>query len=55
MQEYANRANYNANTYAAREQAASGAASGLFGALGTLGSSAIKAQAQMAQPRSFRG
>lgn len=55
MQEYANRANYNANTYAAREQAASGAASGLFGALGTLGSSTIKAQAQMAQPRSFRG
>ena len=35
MQEYANRANYLANTYAAREQAASGAAQGLFGALGT--------------------
>lgn len=30
MQEYANRANYLANTYAAREQAASGMASGLF-------------------------
>ena len=35
MQEYANRANYLANTYAAKEQAASGAAQGLFGALGT--------------------
>lgn len=30
MQEYANRANYLANTYAAREQAAGGMASGLF-------------------------
>lgn len=55
MQDLANRANYQAANYAAREQAASGMASGLFGALGTLGSSAIKAQAQMAQPRSFRG
>lgn len=53
MQELANRANYQASNYAAREQAAGGMAQGLFGALGTLGSSAIKAQAQMAQPRSF--
>jgi hypothetical protein len=37
MQEYANRANYLANTYAAKEQAAAGAASGLMGALGSLG------------------
>lgn len=35
MQEYANRANYLANTYAAKEQAAAGAASGLFGAIGS--------------------
>ena len=35
MQEYANRANYLANTYAAREQSASGAAQGLFGAVGS--------------------
>ena len=34
LQDTANRANYLANTYAAREQAAGGAASGLFGALG---------------------
>lgn len=34
MQEYANRANYLANTYAAREQAASGMAQGLFTAGG---------------------
>ena len=37
MQEYANRANYNANTYAAREQAASGMAQGVFEALGAIG------------------
>jgi hypothetical protein len=37
MQEYANRANYLANTYAAKEQAAAGAASGFMGALGSLG------------------
>jgi len=37
MQAYANRANYLANTYAAKEQAAAGAASGLMGALGSLG------------------
>jgi len=35
MQEYANRANYLANTYAAKEQAASGAAQGFMGMLGT--------------------
>ena len=35
MQEYANRANYLANTYAAKEQAAGAATSGLFGAIGT--------------------
>ena len=34
LQDTANRANYLANTYAAREQAAGGMASGLFGALG---------------------
>ena len=34
MQEYANRANYLANTYAAREQAASGMVQGLFTAGG---------------------
>lgn len=37
MAEYSNRANYLANTYAAKEQAAAGAASGLMGALGSLG------------------
>jgi hypothetical protein len=37
MQEYTNRANYLANTYAAKEQAAAGAASGFMGALGSLG------------------
>lgn len=52
MQDLANRANYQAANYAAREQAAGGMAKGLFGALGTLGSSAIMAQAQMAKPRS---
>ena len=36
MQEYANRANYNANTYAAREQAAGGMASGLLSGLGSI-------------------
>lgn len=36
MQEFANRANYNANTYAAREQAASGMAQGVVKALGTI-------------------
>ena len=35
MQEYANRANYLANTYAAREQAASGAASGFMSGMGS--------------------
>ena len=35
MQELANRANYQAANYAAREQAAGGMAQGLFGALGT--------------------
>lgn len=43
MQELANRANYNANTYAAREQAAGGMASGLLGAIGTIGAANIKA------------
>ena len=37
MQDYSNRANYLANTYAAKEQAASGAASGLMGMFGALG------------------
>jgi hypothetical protein len=36
MQEYANRANYNANTYAAREKAAGSAAGGLLSGLGSL-------------------
>jgi len=36
MQEYANRANYLANTYAAREQAAGGAAGGLMSGLGSV-------------------
>ena len=35
MQEYANRANYLANTYAAKEQAAAGAAKGFMGMIGT--------------------
>jgi len=35
MQEYSNRANYLANTYAAKEQAAAGAASGLMGGIGS--------------------
>jgi hypothetical protein len=37
MQDLANRANYQAANYAAREQAASGMAKGLFGAIGSLG------------------
>ena len=37
MQAYANKANYDAANYAARENAASGMAQGLFGAIGTLG------------------
>ena len=41
MQEYANRANYNANTYAARENAASGAAQGLMKMIGSIGSAAV--------------
>lgn len=36
MQEFANRANYNANTYAAREQAAGGMAGGLLSGLGSV-------------------
>ena len=35
MAEYSNRANYLANTYAAKEQAAAGAASGLMGGIGS--------------------
>jgi hypothetical protein len=41
MQEYANRANYLANTYAARENAASGAAQGLMKMIGSIGSAAV--------------
>ena len=37
LQQNANQANYLANTYAAREQAASGMAQGIFGALGAIG------------------
>ena len=37
MQEFANRANYNASNYASRENAASGMASGLLGFAGSLG------------------
>jgi len=37
MQAYANKANYDAANCAARENAASGMAQGLFGAIGTLG------------------
>jgi len=37
MQAYANKANYDSANYAAREQAASGMASGLMGAIGSLG------------------
>lgn len=37
MQEYANRANYLANTYAAKEQAAGGAAQGFMSMLGSIG------------------
>jgi hypothetical protein len=36
LQDTANRANYLANTYAAREQAAGGMAGGLFGAAGSI-------------------
>jgi hypothetical protein len=43
MQEYANRANYLANTYAAREQAASGAASGFMNMIGNVGAAAFAA------------
>ena len=41
LQDNANRANYLANTYAAREQAASGMASGLMGAIGSIGAANI--------------
>ena len=37
MQAYANKANYDSANYAARENSASGMASGLFGAIGSLG------------------
>ena len=37
MQGYANKANYDSANYAARENAASGMAQGLFGAIGSLG------------------
>ena len=37
MQAYANKANYDSANYAARENAASGMAQGLFGAIGSLG------------------
>jgi hypothetical protein len=40
MQEYANRANYLANTYAAKEQAASGVAQGFMKMIGSIGASA---------------
>ena len=43
LQEAANRANYLANTYAAREQAAAGLGSGLLGAIGTIGAANILA------------
>jgi len=43
MQELANRANYNANTYAAREQAAAGMASGLMNMIGQVGAAAVTA------------
>jgi len=43
MQQNANQANYLANTYTAREQAASGMASGLLGAIGTIGAANIMA------------
>jgi hypothetical protein len=43
MQELANRANYNANTYAASEQAAAGMASGLMNMVGQIGGAAIGA------------
>jgi len=42
LQDTANRANYLANTYAAREQAAAGMASGLMGMVGTIGAAALK-------------
>ena len=41
MQELANRANYNATIYAAREQAAAGMASGLMKAVGSIGAAAM--------------
>jgi hypothetical protein len=43
MQEFANRANYNANTYAAREQAAAGMATGLMDMMGKFGAAAVTA------------
>jgi len=43
MQEFGNRANYNANTYAAREQAAAGMASGLMNMIGQVGGAAVTA------------
>lgn len=43
MQELANRANYNAATYAAREQAAAGMASGLMNMMGQFGAAAVTA------------
>ena len=41
LQQQANKANYLANTYAAREQAAAGMAGGLMGMIGSLGSAMI--------------
>jgi hypothetical protein len=43
LQDTANRANYLANTYAAREQAAGGMVGGLLGAIGTIGAANIMA------------
>ncbi len=43
MQELANRANYNANTYAAREKAAAGMATGLMDMMGKFGAAAVTA------------
>ncbi len=41
MQEYANRANYNASNYAAREAGAAGAAQGFASMLGSIGAAAV--------------
>lgn len=41
MQEYANRANYLANTYAAKEAGAAGAAQGFMNMLGSIGKAAV--------------